>query len=281
MSFDLTVKKGTTAPASSNPVDAKRVAMAAVKAKAHAETGKEPAAAIIKYIPPGECPDRIRAVFDDSGSMYSEIEHAKQGVVEFLRNCVPNQTSVAVHWMNTKPAIELQSDLVKLGNDVLERQLSSGDTPFFNTLKQALEAKPTLTRLVAFTDGSPTDALDPETGTEIQESWSSKDNWIVSAEVIIKIAHMIGDQSLTNGYVSNVSGKEGPCIPIDTVFFGGSYNTREIELLKYLSSNTGGYFLHFDPSKPNIWKQLKYLAPVNRLMLASASFRAEVEKGGK
>lgn len=251
MPFDLTIKKGAVAPL--NPADAKRAAMAAVKSAAHASTGKEPVAAIIKYLPPSECPDRNRIVFDDSGSMKGEIEHAKQGVVEFLRNCIPNQTSVAVHWMNTKPEVELQSDLVKLGAEILERQLSSGGTPLFNTLKKALEAKPVLTRLIAFTDGSPTDALDPEDTKSIH-----------SADVIIKIANAVGGEK---------------CIPIDTVFFGSKHKIQEIELLKYLSDHTGGYFLHFDPSKPNIWKQLKYLAPVNRLMLASASFRAEVEKG--
>ena len=262
MPFDLTIKKGAVAPL--NPADAKRAAMAAVKSAAHASTGKEPVAAIIKYLPPSECPDRNRIVFDDSGSMSREIEHAKQGVVEFLRNCIPNQTSVAVHWMNTKPEVELQSDLVKLGAEILERQLSSGGTPLFNTLKKALEAKPVLTRLIAFTDGSPTDALDPEDTKSIQDSWNTRGNWLISADVIIKIANAIGGEK---------------CIPIDTVFFGFKHKIREIELLKYLSDHTGGYFLHFDPSKPNIWKQLKYLAPVNRLMLASASFRAEVEKG--
>ena len=179
--------------------------------------------------------------------------------------------------MNTKPEVELQSDLVKLGAEILERQLSSGRTPLFNTLKKALEAKPVLTRLIAFTDGSPTDNLQAETDdkSSIESPWVRNiSKWLDSADVIIKIARSIGEAT-GKGDAGN------PCIPIDTVFFGSKHETREIELLKYLSDHTGGYFLHFDPSKPNIWKQLKYLAPVNRLMLASASFRAEVEKGGK
>jgi hypothetical protein len=75
----------------------------------------------------------------------------------------------------------------------------------------------------------------------------------------------------------------GTGIPIDTVYFGGSieYERREIDLLKYLSSKTGGYFLHFDPAKVNFAQAFKYLAPVNRLMLASASFRAQVESGAQ
>ncbi len=257
--------------------DPKREAMAAAKAQAQQAKG-EPVQALVKYIPPGECAERIRCVFDDSGSMGSQIEYAKKGVVEFLRNCIPNQTAVAIHFMNTTPPIALQSDLIKLGNDVLERELASGGTPFFNTLKQALQSTPALTRLVAFTDGSPTDQLQAEETSEMQGFYGHglRDNaWTASADIIIKIARDIGE-STSKEDVGN------PCIPIDTVFFGNAeWAKREMDLLRYLSNQTGGYFLHFDPSKPGIWKQMKYLAPVNRLMLASESFRAEVEKGGK
>jgi hypothetical protein len=145
--------------------------------------------------------------------------------------------------------------------------LQSGGTPFFNTLKKALEATPTLTRLIAFTDGSPTDALAADCEEDLDTLHGGRDNpWIHSANIIIKIAMSIGAG-----------------IPIDTVYFGGSieYERREIDLLKYLSSKTGGYFLHFDPAKVNFAQAFKYLAPVNRLMLASASFRAQVESGAQ
>lgn len=274
MTHDLTIPpKGgySTRP------DPKKEAMAAAKNTAQqAKIGvKASDAAIVKYIPPGECPERIRCVFDDSGSMDSQIEHAKTGVVEFLRNCIPNQTSVAVHFMNTTPPIALQSDLVKLGNDVLERELDSGGTPFFNTLKQALQATPVLTRLVAFTDGSPTDELQAEESTELQgfHSRRASGSWTASADIIIRIAKNIGD-------IVGVGPKENYCIPIDTVFFGNAdWAQREMDLLRYLSRETGGYFLHFDSSKPGIFKQLKYLAPVNRLMLTSEAGRKAVEDG--
>jgi hypothetical protein len=148
--------------------------------------------------------------------------------------------------------------------DILEAQLFSGRTPFFNTLKCALEATPRLTRLVTFTDGAPTDSLQAEESDEMTEYYDSQiDQWIKSADIIIKI-----------------SKSQQPEIPIDTIFFGSlQYSERPVKLLKYLSEKTGGFFLHFDPSKPNIWKQLKYLAPVNRLALTDGSFRAKVEKG--
>jgi uncharacterized protein YegL len=260
----LAVSKG------GSPMDAKRASIEAARKAAASASGKEPTA-IVRWIPPAECADRIRIVFDDSGSMSGQIEHAKQGVVEFLRNCIPNQTAVAVHFMNTQPPVVLSSDLPRLGSDIQERHLTSGGTPFFNTIKHALEAKPTLTRMVVFTDGSPTDQLQAEASEEagMQGYYSfgsfGVGAWKASADVVITIAKA-------------TAGKD-KCIPIDTVFFDFAHSEKEIQLLKYLSEQTGGYFLHFDSSKPNIWKQLKYLAPVNRLMLASESFRASVEKG--
>lgn len=253
---------------SSIGIDAKKAAIEAAKAKALGTGASE--AAMVKYIPPAQCPDRTRIVFDDSGSMCSQISNAKNGVVEYLKNCIPNQSAVAVHFMNTTSwSTALTSNLPQLGQDILEAELQSGGTPFFNTLKKALEATPKLTRLVAFTDGSPTDRLQAEKSEELE--WNnlfgsdSQSQWIQNADIIIKISKAIGGEK---------------CIPIDTIFFGSAeYSAKEIQLLKYLSEKTGGFFLHFDPSKPNIWKQLKYLAPVNRLALTDGSFRAKVERG--
>ena len=247
-----------------NAVDAKRAAIEARKALT-APAGANPSA-IVHYIPPGECPDRNRIVFDDSGSMGGYIEDAKRGMIEYLRNCVPNQTSVAIHFMNSTACdTQLESNLLKLAADIREMNLRSGGTPFFNTLKKALEAMPTLTRLIAFTDGSPTDELSAEESTEMSSRWDTSSAWTSSADVIIKIA-----------------ASTGAGIPIDTVYFGeDNADRREIALLKYLSSKTGGYFLHFDPAKVNFAQAFKYLAPINRLMLASASFRADVESGAR
>jgi hypothetical protein len=259
-------------PKNSTGLNPKQAAMAAAKEAAQKAAGASPAA-LIRYIPAAECKDRNRIVFDDSGSMCDQIKDAKRGVVEFLRNCIPNQTSVAIHFMETKPDLPLQSDLVALGNALLEKPLHGGGTPLFKTLKTALEATPKLTRLIAFTDGSPSDRLQPETITDQVNGWNDgrTDFNYQSADVIIKLAHAIG--------TTDDSHCSFP-IPIDTVFFGDSrYNQREMKLLKYLSAETGGFFLHFDPTKPNIWKQMKYLSPSKRLMLTSPDFRAQVERG--
>ncbi len=240
-------------------IDTKKAAIEAAKAKAAASA---PATSIVKYIKPEDCADRTRIVFDDSGSMGGYIKSAKDGVVEYLRNCIPNQSSVGIHFMNTVSSLDvLTSDLPKLATDLLKYKLQSGGTPFFNTLKLALEATPKLTRLVAFTDGAPTDRLTPRSEDGMLDRYSL-DQWKASVDIIIEIAN-----------------STEPKIPIDTVFFGDTYSMKEMQLLKYLSEKTEGFFLHFDPSKPNIWKQLKYLAPVNRLALTDGSFRAKVERG--
>lgn len=258
MGFNMTISKHPHAG------DAKRAAIEAARAAANNN-----AASLVRYQEPGRCPDRDRIVFDDSASMIGQFDNAKKGVIEFLRNCVPNQTSVAVHFMNTKTwSTSLRSDLPDLGVEIQELSLANGDTPFFNTLAQALKATPTLTRLIAFTDGAPTDFLRPDEDSELQSRYNGRirSSWIASADIIIKIAHATGGET---------------CIPIDTVYFGvdDSWSKAQIELLKYLSFKTGGYFLHFDPAKVNFAQAFKYLAPVNRLMLASESFRASVESG--
>jgi hypothetical protein len=232
---------------------AKRAAIEA----ARASSGAKNPAALTHWIPPSECTDRIRIVFDDSGSMNWQYENAKKGVVEFLRNCVPNQTSVAIHFMNNSTtAFDLTSNLPAMSELLSTLPFADGGTPFFNTLMEALEAKPRLTRLVAFTDGSPTDRLQAE------GYWDAASTWTQNADIIIKICK-----------------SESPTIPIDTVYFGGE-REREMNLLKYLSAQTGGFFLHFDPAKVSFASAFKYLAPVNRLMLTSGSFRASLENGG-
>jgi hypothetical protein len=272
MAFQINVPK--------NPSEAKRAAIEAAKIRT---SSKPEDTAIMRYISPGECIERNRIVFDDSSSMRQDFDNAKKGVVEFLRNCIPNQTSVAVHFMNESTWNNaLRSDLPQLSIDIQELQLKSGGTPFFNTLRKALEAKPTLTRLIAFTDGAPTDSLKAEDSPELQLNYGTDiDRWRISADIIIKIAHSIGDQSLSNSFVSKVSGKNGPCIPIDTVYFGegGEYEHRQMHLLQYLSEQTGGFFLHFDPAKIDFKKAFKYLAPVFRLQLSNGEFRKEVESG--
>jgi Mg-chelatase subunit ChlD len=235
----------------SNPNADKLAALKAAREKA----APSEAGAIQKFIAPGEAKDRIRVVFDDSSSMGSEIENAKTGTIEFLRNCIPNQTSVAIHFLNThnEELAALNSNLIQIAASLKACHLRSGGSPLFSTIMKALDLTPYLTRMVVFTDGEPTDSL-----AEYDPRLS---NLLRSADVVIAKA------------------KERSS-PIDTVFFGSeAYGQTAIKFLKYLAEQTGGYFLHFDPSKVSFAKAFKYLAPVNRLMLSSESVRKEIESG--
>ena len=214
------------------------------------------------FIPPEEAQDRLRIIFDNSGSMQGNpIKQAKEGVVEFLRNCTPNATSVAIHLLNNKAGDEydeeleqynalalpvtiesctLSSDLVLLASEVSYKAIRpTGSTPLYETLDTALDAIPRATRLVAFSDGCPDSSLGKK-------------------KVFAKaIEHRI---------------------PIDTVYISGEEEYfYAIQELKEIAEATGGIFLNL--AKGDFAKSLKYLAPVKRMMLADSSFKSRVEKG--
>lgn len=242
-----------------DPNAAKKAAMQAAKAKAR-PTAED--AAIIKYVKAELAAERMRVVFDDSGSMTNQITNAKDGVTEFFRNCVPNNTACAVHFLCTSSdeaaVLGVMDTNLPLKAKALDSiHLNLGGTPLFSKLKEVVQL-PLTTRIIAFTDGSPTDCILEE--RRLLSNESTLDYYKRNADVIIVIAlerH----------------------IPIDTVYFGGEHAEYEIALLKYLSEKTGGFFLHFDPAKVQFSKAFKYLAPVHRKQLMSPSFRAELEAG--
>jgi len=237
-----------------NPQAAKLEALKRARAAAQPEDG-----AIIKYIAPADARERLRIEFDDSGSMGSvQTEEAKKGVVELLRNSAPNQTAVAIHFMNTssEELAAMQSNLISVADQVQKIPLRSGDTPFFATLKKMQEATPVATRYVLFTDGEPTDAASLLENDRLR-------NLCANADPLIAVA------------------KEQKA-PIDTVYFGSAestYTQCARDFLKYLSDQTGGYFMVFDPAKMSFAKAFKYLSAGNRLLLASESVRREIESG--
>lgn len=65
-------------------------------------------------------------------------------------------------------------------------------------------------------------------------------------------------------------------IPVDTVYLGRG-NDAGYEFMKKLASDTGGIFLHFDPSRSNFRTAFKYLSPGYRAMLMDKSFVAKLE----
>ena len=98
--------------------------------------------------------DRLGIVFDDSGSMYgSLIQEAKDGVIEFLKSCIPNQTAVALYPMNhTK--YQLETNLPYIAGKTLELE-ATDCTPLVSTTINLVENNKTLTRGIVFSDGRP------------------------------------------------------------------------------------------------------------------------------
>jgi len=235
----------------SNPNASKLAAMKAARQAAQVKPD-----ALAKWISPAEARNRDRIIFDDSASMGSEIENAKTGTVEYLRNCPPNQSAVAVHFLNTQDEelASLNSNLMQVAERLKAKSLKSGGTPLFSVTMKALNTGPTLTRMIIFTDGEPTDSLVE------YDSRAEKEDLLRNADIVIARANELK-------------------APIDTVYFGPASQERAIKFLKYLAEKTGGYFLYFDPSKVSFAKAFKYLAPANRLMLASESIRKEIEDG--
>jgi hypothetical protein len=240
-----------------NPTAAKA---AALKAARESAAPKADDAKIMKWINPEDCPERLRLIFDDSGSMSGQIENAKLGTTELIRNSIPNQTAVSIHFLETvdEKLSMLNSNLIEVAQQLKDKRLELGGTPMFETFMRVIALNPKATRYVAFSDGSPTDSI--LVVAEIREDIDRLRRWKLNADIII----------------AEVKKHKAP---IDTVFFGPRYNEDEITLMKYIAESTGGYFLHFDPAKVNFAKAFKYLAGPQRLMLASESVRREIESG--
>lgn len=203
----------------------------------------------IKFKSPEEAKERIRIIFDDSISMSDpKIKDARDGCIEFMRNCVVNETACAIHLLNA----HFHKDLVDLTNlttnlpalSILIQKIEAhGSTPLFETIDKAQSLKPKATRYVVFSDGAP-------------NSESDKEKVIVQA---------IEEKT-----------------PIDTVLiteYSVSEDHREYRLLKELADRTGGYFLVFDRNKVDFKSAFKYLAPTLRGRLSDVKVRLALMAG--
>lgn len=185
--------------------------------------------------------DRIRIIFDDSGSMEAgaKIKDAQDGCIEFMRNCEVNKAAVAVHPMN-KEQITLDTNLPKLAA-LIPMIDATGSTPMFETLEAAQSLEPKASHYIIFTDGQP--------------------NELFGKEKCIKTA---------------IEQKT----PIDTVLIGFK-GSREAELMEEIAKRTGGIFLVFERGKVNFRDAFKYLSPGLRLQLTSGLISKEAVESGK
>ena len=266
-----------------DPLAKKKAAIDAARARkeaANSQNSKPEDAALTRMnslIKAEDAPERIRIVVDNSGSMAyhltlangvssTKMEEAKKGIVEFLRNCVPNKDAVAVHLLNLPyqanfedyasdednqltqfkmPDIimnaVLTTDLVLLASNVdIPAIRPTGGTPLYEKIYDTLEAEPKLSRMVAFSDGQP--------------------NSTAKEGVAISLAKRYK-------------------VPIDTVFFGAS-SELGATYMKRLAEETGGIYIAFDPAKGvDFATAFKYLSPGKRLMLMDKSFKEKLERG--
>jgi hypothetical protein len=215
----------------------------AAAAKALAENKQEEVT-----IPPGECPDRIGIVMDDSGSMSGDpIKDAHKGIEEFLRSCRKNQTAVAVYPMNASP-LKLSSELPAIAQ-LVQSIRATGGTPAVETLGRLIDNEP-ITRAIMFSDGSFN-----------MHNWESGDtNYTLFNQLIRK----------------KCNEKE---LIVDTVYIGPSAEDSGAINLKKIAEDTGGIFMHFVPGKCSFASAFKYLTSGNRLMLMDKSFKEKVERG--
>lgn len=217
-------------------------------ANALQKAGKEPA---FEYAPPEKASQKIRIIFDDSGSMGGQkILDAHEGCIEFMRNCAINDTAVAIHPMNytATDMSQITTNLPALS--VLLRDVKvSGSTPMFETWQKATKLNPKANRYIIFSDGAPNNL-----------GWYLKDILIEEMKELKT--------------------------PVDTVLIAeNSYESSETspayQLMKEVADKTGGIFLVFDRSKVNFKSAFKYLAPSLRLQLAASTDMQRALQEGK
>lgn len=203
----------------------------------------------LSEINPQDCPHRLGIEFDDSGSMGGQaIKDAQSAVSNFLASCNALETSVCIYPMN-KGAKPLSNDY-SLINLFIQGINATGGTPLYTVLMKMLQ-EASLTRVIIFSDGSPTDTTSNPYSLEDDRSVSIKDDAI------------------------NLAIKQKT--PIDTVFIGLK-NSPSFNEMSYIAEKTGGIFVHFTDSA-SLNKSLKYLSPAMRGMLMNPEIKARIEKG--
>jgi hypothetical protein len=235
---------------------------AAMQAKKDAITTVAPEKKEIEWIAPEDAKERIVIVFDDSYSMDASLSDrsdyatdtpgnsrcvaAKEGCVEFLRNCIPNQTAVAIQLLNVgNNSLVDYATLTPFTTNLPAKSVAvatiktNGGTPLYTAVKDAVNKTPTPTRIVAFSDGDATDKVYAESAIALCKERS---------------------------------------IPVDT-FFLGEEGYGGFLAMRELAEKTGGIFIHYIPGKTSIKQVFKCLAPVNRLALMSGDTKSKLERG--
>ena len=195
-------------------------------------------------------PERIALVFDDSSSMSGQaVEDAKLATDEFIKSCNMRTTALAIKPLN-QIKCPLTTNYPLLGMEVSTFR-AAGSTPTWDNLQSIITdiAEESITRVVLFSDGEPTDG---------------------SSERYPGYGGQLNPATIIANYVEKK-------VPIDTVFIGAE-GTKGFTCMKNIAEDTGGIFIHFKDSS-SLRKGLKYLAPGLRGMLMNAEVKERLQKG--
>lgn len=194
----------------------------------------------LKEINPAELPNRIGLIFDDSGSMSGQpLEDAKIAVQNFTNICNRFDTSLALYLMNGKKR-NLTIDYSVLNVLVVGiNDAVLGGMPLYQSL-QEMASTEDVTRIVLFSDGDPSD-------------------------------RHLKEQTM------NILKNEKFNKPVDTIYIGYK-DTSGFKEMQWIAEQTGGIFIHFEDSK-SLNKNLKYLSPALRPLLANAEIKDKIQRG--
>jgi Mg-chelatase subunit ChlD len=229
------------------------------------------AAAGFKFTPPEQAEERVEIIFDNSGSMAGEaIKNAQEGVTEFMKACIPNQTAIRVTPVDSAraDALRFTCDLPAIAARVGEMR-AAGGTPLYSKLQNALgkgsrsDLYPS--RIIAFSDGAAGD------GWARRESYRYYDD-PTPAKMEDSPAH-----------IEVVALAKERKVAIDTCFIydGGGDPTQDsgYKTMKALADDTGGIFILFEKGKCDFKRGFKYLTKGSRLLLMDSNFKAKLEAG--
>jgi Mg-chelatase subunit ChlD len=215
-----------------------------------------------KFVPVAQATERVCIIADDSSSMSSEgrIADAREGITEFMKECIPNETAVKIHPINATPGESYYSSNKILDYstnlpahaDAISTLRASGSTPLYSAIQANLPSsmpvndertiKPN--RMIVFSDGEP-------------------DGQFNGLDTTIALAKQDG-------------------VVIDTCLIssaGSRTESNEYQIMKRLAEGTGGIFIVFEKGKCSFKHGFKYLTKGKRLLLTDASFKAKLEAG--
>lgn len=235
-----------------------------------------------KFVSPEQALERVEIIFDNSSSMGTQaLRDAKEGVTEFMRACIPNETAIRITPLNVDysgaSVIKFTCNLPVIAAE-LEKYRSTGNTPLYSKLKFALDHDDRrhndlfASRIIAFSDGDATDGYARRAGGEYETTEEGG-------------YRLKPNQATTDSdtHIAVVSEAKALNVAIDTCLIwdgrGEKEDSKAYRTMKALADDTGGVFILFEKGKCDFRRGFKYLTKGNRLLLMDNNFKNKLEAG--